>query len=481
MKLLNNNRIIYFVLALGFIAGVIVIFFTQVSYGGADNYSHYKFAHWGWQYPKLLFNHWGKPVFTILASPFAQFGAVGMQLYNLLLGFGTAIIIWKIAQILKLKNSPLSLLLVLFTPIYFILLFTTLTEVSFSFFLAAGILLFFKKKYILSALAISLLPLIRTEGIILLPLFIIAYSLKKQFMAIPILSIGFWVITILGLPYYDDFWWLITKMPYSGDAKDIYGSGSFFHFINDTRGILGYPIGALAVIGFFATVFNWIVVDKFRLTNTFYFLFLVSGSYFLFLTAHSFVWWQGMGNSLGLVRVMASVTPLAALLTLVGINWLQSLFKQKSSLLSYIITTSLLIWIIILGINTHISGFRKSKPQQLMSETAQYLKDNSLLNNKIYYFDPQLLADIELNPFDNTKSAEGIPNSANITKSMPENSIIVWDAHFGNNQGKIPLIRLENNIDLILLKVFKPTQPFKVLGGYDYEIYVFQKIKKKIK
>ena len=481
MKLLNNNRLIYFVLALGFIAGVIVIFFTQVSYGGADNYSHYKFAHWGWQYPKLLFNHWGKPVFTILASPFAQFGAVGMQLYNLLLGFGTAIIIWKIAQILKLKNSPLSILLVLFTPIYFILLFTTLTEVSFSFFLATGILFFLKKKYILSAIAVSLLPLIRTEGIILLPLFTIAYSLKKQFVAIPVLSVGFWVITILGLPYYNDFWWLITKMPYSGDAKGIYGSGSFFHFINDTRGILGYPIGALAIIGFFATVFNWIVVDKFHLTNTFYFLFLVSGSYFLFLTAHSFVWWQGMGNSLGLVRVMASVTPLAALLALAGINWLQSLFKQKSSLLSYIITTSLLIWIIILGINTHISGFRKSKPQQLINQTAQYLKDNSLLNHKIYYFDPQLIADLELNPFDNKKSAEGIPNSTNITKSMPDSCIIVWDAHFGNNQGKIPLSRLENNTDLTLLKVIKPNKPFKVLGGYDYSIYIFQKTTKEIK
>ena len=289
------------------------------------------------------------------------------------------------------------------------------------------------------------------------------------------LSVGFLVITLLGLPYYDDFWWLITKMPYSGDAKDVYGSGSFFHFINDTRGILGYPIGALSVIGLFSTAFYWIANDKFRLTNTFYFLLLVSGSYFLFLTAHSFVWWQGMGNSLGLVRVMASATPLAALLALAGLNWLQTLLKQKSKLLSNIITTLLLIWIIILGINTHISGFHKSKPQQLVNQTAQYLKDNSLLNNKIYYFDPQLLADLELNPFDNTKSTEGIPNRENITKSMPENSIIVWDAHFGNNQGRIPISRLENNTNLTLLKVIKPIQPFKVLGGYDYSIYIFQK------
>jgi hypothetical protein len=475
MKPINSNRLIYFILAIGFIAGIIVIFFTQISYGGADNYSHYKFAHWGWQYPKLLFNHWGKPAFTLLASPFAQFGADGMRIFNLLMGFATAIIIWKIAQILKLKNSPLSILLVLFTPIYFILLFTTLTEVSFSFFLAFGILFFFKKKYIFSALAISLLPLIRTEGIVLFPIFIVAYSLKKQFIAVPLLSVGFWVITILGLPYYTDFWWLITKMPYSGDAKDIYGSGSLFSFINDTRGILGYPIGTLSVIGLFATAFHWIINDKYRLTNTFYLLLLVAGSYILFLSAHSFVWWQGMGNSLGLIRVMAAVSPLAALLALVGIQWLQTWLKQKSQLLTNFITTSLLIWIIVLGINTHLNGFHESKPQQLIGQAAQYLKENSLLNHKIYYFNPRVLAKLELNPFDNTKTTEGIPNKENITKLMPDSSIIVWDAHFGPNQGRIPLDRLINNNDLSILKIIRPIHPFKVLNGYDYAIYIFQK------
>ncbi len=475
MKLASNNKLIYLLLTIGFIAGVVVIFFTQVSYGGADNYSHYKFAHWGWEYPKLLFNHWGKPVFTILSSPFAQFGAVGMQIYNLLLGFGTAIIIWKIALKLNLKNSPISILLVLFTPIYFILLFTTLTEISFSFFLAIGILFFFKRKYILSALLISLLPLIRTEGIVLFPLFIIAFALKKQLKAIPFMLVGFLVITILGYQYYNDIWWLITKMPYSGDAKDIYGSGSFFHFIKDTRVILGYPIGALSIIGLFESIYNWIVNDKYKLTNTFYFLLLVSGSYLLFLTAHSFVWWQGMGNSLGLVRVIASVAPLAALLALIGLNRLQTILNHKCKSLSFIIVALLLVWIIILGVDTNISGFNKSRPQKLIYQTSQYLKNNSLLNNKIYYFDPQLIADLEIDPFDNTKSAEGIPNSTNISKSMPDNSIIVWDAHFGNNQGRIPLSRLKNNADLTLINVFKPTHPFKVLGGYDYAVYVFQK------
>jgi len=81
-------------LALGllFIVGVITIFNTTNSYGGGDNISHYFGSHWGWKHPAYLFNHWHKPVFTILSSPFAQFGFNGLRIYNLIIGLSTAFI-----------------------------------------------------------------------------------------------------------------------------------------------------------------------------------------------------------------------------------------------------------------------------------------------------------------------------------------------------------------------------------------------------
>lgn len=476
MKLQNRNRIIYLILLLAFIAGVILIFLTTNSFGGGDNFSHYKFAHWGWKYPELLFSHWGKPVFTILISPFAQFGINGARFYNLLMGFLTALVIWKLALHFNFKNSALSLLLVLFTPIYFILMFTILTEVSFSFFFALAVLLFFKKKYLLSAIVVSFLPMVRTEGIVLFPLFIVAYSLKKQWLIIPVLTTGFWIITLFGLPFNDDFWWLITKMPYSGDAKDIYGSGSLFRFINDTRGILGYPIWILFVIGLLVSLVHWGKIDKYKFSETFYFLLLIPGSYIVFLSAHSFAWWQGMGNSLGLIRVIGSVTPFAALTALPGLNWLHAWLKSKNKLAANIITTALLIWIMILGINTHRSGFRLSRPEILVGQAADYLKENKLDKHKIFYFDPYLIVELGLDPFDKSMSAEGIPNKMHPAISMPDSSIVIWDAHFGPNQGRIPLSRLKNSNELTLLKVIKPANPFKVLGGYDYAVYIFQKI-----
>ncbi len=476
MKLQNNHRLFFFIITLGFFAGVIIIFFTQNSYGGGDHFSHFKLAHWGWKYPSLLFNHWGKPVFTILISPFAQFGINGVRIYNLLMGFSTALIVWKLALIFNFKNSVLSLLLVLFTPVYFILMFTALTEVSFSFFLALAVLLFFRQQHLFSAVVLSFLPLVRTEGIVLFPLFMIAYNLRKQWLALPLLTTGFWLISLLGFPFYDDFWWLITKMPYSGSAIDIYGSGPLLHFINDTRGILGYPLAGLFMIGLATLLVRWFTTEERRLSQSFYFLLLIPGSFLTFLAAHSFVWWQGMGNSLGLIRVIGSVTPFAALTALPGFNYLLNRLQSKNKQAAGLIITALLVLIVLIGINKHRGGFKLSKPQQLVGQAADYLQENKLDKYKLFYFNSYLVIKLGIDPYDQSKCNWGMPNKLQPAMSVPDSGIIVWDAHFGPNEGKLPLNRLKNSKEFTLLKVIRPIQPFKVLGDYDYAVYIFQKI-----
>lgn len=475
MKFQNKNHIVYFTLALGFISGIILILITQNSFGGGDSIQHFNMAHWGWKYPHLLFNHWGKPIFTILISPFAQIGLDGVRIYNLFIGFGTGVVIWRIAQFLNFRNSELSILFVLFTPIYFILMFTPLTEVSFSFFLALSILLFFKKKYYFSALILSFLPLIRTEGIVLFPLFILAYIFRKKVLAIPILLSGFLIISLAGYTYYDDFLWLITKMPYSGSAKDIYGSGSLFHFLNDTRGILGYPLGILFVIGLIISIIQWGQKDKFKFTETFYFLLLVPGSYIVFLSAHSYVWWQGIGNSLGLVRVIGSTTPLAALTALLGFNLIIDLINRKNKVIGKIMAYGIVFWIFGLGINTHRSGFKLSANQKLIKQTTTFLEKNNLVKHKLYYFDPYVVYELNIDPYDRTQCNWGLPNKEKPSLGIPDSSIIIWDSHFGPNEGRVSLEVLQEQKTLSTVKIFKPATPFTVLGGHDYEVYLFMK------
>jgi hypothetical protein len=53
--------------------------------------------------------------------------------------------------------------------------------------------------------------------------------------------------------------------------------------------------------------------------------------------------------------------------------------------------------------------------------------------------------------------------------------IVLWDAHFGPNEGGLPLNRLMDNSYFRLINVFRPDVPFQVLGGHDYEIFIFER------
>lgn len=453
----------------------IIVFKTENSFGGGDHFSHFKLAHWGWVYPDMLFSHWGKPAFTILISPFAQLGVDGARMYNILMGLATAWLAWLLAKHFRFKHSWVVILLVAFTPVYFILMFTALTEVTFSFVLVLAIYLFFKEKYIWSAVVISILPLVRTEGIVIIPLFILAFSLRKKYLALPFLSLGFFIISFLGSNYYSSFWWLITEMPYTGTASDIYGSGSLFHFINHNPQILGAALGLLFIVGLILLLYKWVKKDQFKKTDRFYFLLLITGSFIVYYSAHSYVWWKGNGSSLGLIRVMGAVTPLAALTAMVGIDLLLDYRKRRWKNYIPIVLVIVLAWFVYDGIYKHRYGFRLSRPQMMHGEVAEYVKANNLDRFKIYYYNGYLAYKLNLDPRDKNTNQQQLPRNETFLSSVPDSSIIVWDAHFGPNEGRMPLKKLRVKDELRELKVFKPVKGFTVLGGHDYQIIVFQK------
>jgi len=472
----NERNWVILLLAVLFIVFVKVVFSTQSSFGGGDHYEHFKLALYGWKYPRLLFSHWGKPVFTILISPFAQFGINAARTYNVLVGLLTAFITWRLATYFKFRYAWLAIPFVVFTPIYFATMFAVLTEITFSFFLVFSIYLFFKNRFILSALVLSFLPLVRTEGVILFPLFILAYSLKKEFKALPFLLTGFLVISALGSPFYESFWWLITEMPYTGGAKEMYGSGSLWHFVNHTPNITGGPMAILFIAGLIALAITWAKNKETKLNQWFYFALLIPGSFLIFFAAHSFVWWQGMGNSLGLIRVIASVSPLAALTAVFGLQYFLGFNFRYRNIFSAAIITFLIFWVVIDGVKKHQYGFQDSDAERLLKKASDFIKENQLENHKIFYFNGYIIFPLEIDPYQRDKSQQWYNNNQpNPAQKLPDSSIIVWDAMFGPNDGGVQLEMLENQDGIETLAVFKPEFPFKVLGGYEYEVVIFRK------
>ena len=82
MKTLKKLTSNYFFIFLLFVSSCVLIYFSyynEICEGGPDNIWHYYFSKYALTYPDFFLHHWGKPLFIILSTWFAQFGFFGMK------------------------------------------------------------------------------------------------------------------------------------------------------------------------------------------------------------------------------------------------------------------------------------------------------------------------------------------------------------------------------------------------------------------
>ena len=94
-------------------------------------------------YPEFFLDPWAKPLFTILMAPIAQLGMMGVRVFNIVLGLTTAFFTYLTARKLGYKFPLLAIFLLVFAPLYAVLMISGMTEILFSFVLILGIYLFF--------------------------------------------------------------------------------------------------------------------------------------------------------------------------------------------------------------------------------------------------------------------------------------------------------------------------------------------------
>ena len=106
--------------------------FIAFSYEGTgdsgDSVSHFLYAKYAFQYPENFFYQWAKPLFVLFAAPFAQFGFVGIKVFNCLNASLTLYFTYKIAKKLHIPNALLAILILATCSMYFTLIFSGLTE-----------------------------------------------------------------------------------------------------------------------------------------------------------------------------------------------------------------------------------------------------------------------------------------------------------------------------------------------------------------
>ena len=477
MKKSTENTIAVILLSALLIFFVVIALLSEGVYGGADNYTHYRLARYAFQYPEFFVDHWGKPVYTTLSSVFAQYGFNGAKTFNILAGLFSAYFIFRIAQKLNYRFSLLAIIMLLGMPVYFMVMISSLTEMLFSFFIALSAWLFLNKKYYGFAVAVSLLPFLRTEGFFLIPVFAFALLAEKKYSAIPVLLSGTVFYSIAGSFHYGDLLWVFSQMPYVGGAENLYGSGPLLHFVNSYKEITGLLPALLLTAGLIILIYESTAKKQ---ANNFlrYEWFILVLPFIIYLSLHSWLWWQGRGSSLGLTRVMAGVLPLAALLCMKPVNFIYEKLPANK-LIRMLPVTALIFFLAREPFIRNPVPYPMAATESLVKEASQWLRQSEYFGKKIYYNDPLFPFFLDLNPFDNKRIREHVPDREHPESGIAKGEIVLWDAHFSPNEGRLPLKTMEESAYFTRVKKFEPAEKFQVLGGHDFAVCIFRRNEKK--
>ena len=474
----SEKYLYYLFLPAYFILQLVLIFVSESAYGygGADNIAHYQISRYSFKYPELFLDLWGKPVYTLLSAPFAQVGYEGAKIFNVVVAVFTFVLTAKIVrQLFPWELSPLiAVVFIAFSPVYFLLATSCLTEILFSFILIAAVYLFIRKRFIFAAIAISFLPLVRSEGFVLFPVIGVALLLSRSYRSLPFLFAGTVIYSFIGYLVFDDWLWLINKQPYTLE-QSIYGSGSLHHFIKHSHSIFGIPLLVLIVFGLVVWFIRVIRRNSWRHPDTILFL-LITGSWVAFFAAHSYVWWKGTGGSAGLTRVIGSVIPLAAI---TGLQFYALLMKKvrRTAIVNSLFGVLAILQVVLFFTRNNLD-LQPEITERLMKETAEYIRKHEN-GKKVFYTNPLLVHLLGLDPFDFSQCYGWITDRQQPSNSLEWGDLLVWDAHFGPNEGRVPFENLEADPYLVKLKALYPLETRVVIGGYHYSVQVYKKVKDK--
>ncbi len=449
-----RNAPLSIILTIAFLCLAITALLTNGTGGGGDSIEHYMKAHYAFTYPYLFFDHWGKPLFTILASPFALFGFKGMKLFNVLVSVLAAFFTAKLA---KEKGMQMFLLI----PVFYFgasssvnITLSGLTEPLFALVLIVGIWLMFKNQNLFATLLMSFLPFARSEGLIILCVVGVYLLVAGKYKLIPFLFFGHIIIGILGYGVYKDIFWVFNRIPYA-KLSTIYETGTWHHFISHLPFDIGpilYGLMGIGIIQMMCKLIKWIKERKWTQLQMME-VFLIYGIFSAFLVAHSLFHYLGIFGEMGLTRVFIGVMPLIALIALDGFEWINGNLQKgvyRKSFAAIIVVATLFYCFGNTPFSVDYKKINSSSDQKFIQDTLVPFVNQHYANYHLYFSDVSLayFLDVDLyNPNAKGHRISGIRPGFEINK----NELIIWDKWFSVVEDGVTKqeILSRNNLQLV--------------------------------
>lgn len=429
----------------GLLAALTLHFFDGTGDAG-DSVQHYLYAKWAVRHPELFFDHWAKPVFVLLACPFAQFGFVGIKVFNVLVSLLTVQVTVRIAQALGLRNAVLAGILLLFSPLVFILTFSGLTEPLFALFLCLGLYGVVKGRSMPAAVVLSFLPFVRSEGLILLGVFGLYFLLKRKWKAIPLLFIGHLVYSVAGAFVHHDLLWVFTKVPYAR-LDSTYGQGGPFDFVEGMVHVTGVPGYALFWVGVLAIL--WHSARKRCNLEVQVPVFL---GVLAFVVAHSLFWYLGIFNSMGLQRVTVAIAPLLSLIALIGFNGITGKLLGNRATARKVLQLLLIGYVLVFPFTANPAAIdpdkdlRLTPDQQCAIQVTNELLDRDPPDQRYILSHPYLSERLSIDPFDPRQRLE--LTHGNLDR-LQKGDLVIWENWFAVVEQGVTREALDQRTDLV--------------------------------
>jgi hypothetical protein len=418
--------------------------FTLACFDGTgdegDSVHHYLFARYAPAHPALFMDHWAKPLYVLLACPFAQAGFVGAKVFNALAMMGAMAFTYGAARGLGLKNAAAGAALLMFAPLCYVLTFSGLTEPLFALFVAAGVYCAVSRGHLAACVLVSFLPFVRSEGLIVIGAFGLYFLLKKEWRLLPLLMLGHAAYAVAGYFAYRDLWWVFNKIPYA-TLGSVYGSGELSHFAVQLFYVVGTPIYVLFCLGLLRSA--WGIFQEKNRREEWILVLTGFGAFFAF---HSLAWHWGMFNSMGLNRVLVGVMPLIALVALQGLHLAAGL-AGKNERLGTAVKALLMGCAVVFPFTPSPSALHWSrdlnltKGQRVILRSAAFVRDSlGASDRRIVSAHPYVSEAYGKDHFDPAQRISLTPEY--VLRPVP-GDLVVWDYWMGLRENRVTKESLE--------------------------------------
>ena len=436
-----------------------------------DGIQHFSTASESWEDHRLFLDHWGKPLFTLLSSPFAQLGFSWYICFNILVFAFTCLVVFRIFSYLNVSTAyyfffPLLLLVI---PDYTYCVLGGMTEPLFGLMIVLMLLCGFRQHWYWFALIGSFTLFSRSEGMLVVILALIVLAANRRWKAIPLLGVGFLVYAIAGWYQIGLFWWYFEKDPYAEAIR--YGAGTWHHYLDFRTAHTGILTMLLIPFGAFGL---FVFVKRNTIPRSVYLVLFGIGIYIGVLLVHSYLWAYGLRGSIGLSRIATLGVPGLLTLLLVGCHCVTRELHMLPKALAALLLS--------LGIVKEVGELEyplKANPlEEIVMEAAVYVQKH-YPGAKICYFHPLIAWKMGYSTKDLDSGIEQRYFKAQPfwVTDLPEGTIIIRDPAFGPLEQGLPMDFVRQFPEMVEVKKITTDKPYRIYNDEPVEVHIYKIVK----